>query len=765
MNNQIYIFHPLIYPYFKIGSTQDYIKRISNYITISPYFDNKSHKLWVYDIIKSKYNCYQLDYIINKLCSLYSYPYKKFSDSGGTEFYYADTQIKLSEFFTKLGIIFNCKQIDIDEIRIKIKLYSNDELKENKEFIENDYNELNIKSVSNTELREIEKKLNLNTFELKNYQNTFRNAVKNYTSRLTHIIVSPTGTGKTVAFTSIISDDIIKNKKHVIVITKKKEILHQMSNRINNYIKLFNENNIVKQFDYAVNDLLHNCSTKILNDNYQKPQIFIINWDKFTSSKKTDYKKIKWSNFSLIVIDESHWVGSNKIYDMMIWIKNNTNLNYIGFSATPVRLNRINQTKTLQIFGDNDNFDILSEYSYYSALIDKAICPIKYMPIEISYIDLIDDINDDDDENSDDEDTKNIIYKVLSPNTFEKIWSQIEKNIISKLHFKKGIIWFRTRIDMLRFYNKMKNKINNYKLFPTMSIKSNENKQMKNLIKQSELCENDFKLAIDNFEKQNNNSILLSIMRATEGFDDDKTEFGIRLYHSNIIDPLNESQRMGRFNRWYKNNPKEIKQFGYYASLEISDNKEEIKKSLIQRFKSWIIFAKTYSSISKFDKIQKTKDEEKEIKKIIELYIDSDLLKTHEIDIQKDIIDSYKNNNFDKYKIKNELKIYNSKQENKNNIINTKSLYDSWAFQNNFLLSDEIEENKLFDFNWLFDIKNNDYLTFEEFKKLCKNYKDKYNELPIGILYSKLIQQNTNIPKEPEQFYKNKFSNLIELFK
>jgi hypothetical protein len=89
--NQLYIIWCLIYQYFKIGSTQNFIQRVSNYITCSPDFDDKSHKIWVFDLIDSKYNCYQLDYIINKLSFMYSYPYKKYDSTGGTEFYFQDS--------------------------------------------------------------------------------------------------------------------------------------------------------------------------------------------------------------------------------------------------------------------------------------------------------------------------------------------------------------------------------------------------------------------------------------------------------------------------------------------------------------------------------------------------------------------------------------------------------------------------------------------------------------------------------------------------
>ncbi len=754
MPNQLYILHLLIYPYLKIGSTSNFEKRVSNYITSCPHFDNTSHKIWLFNIIKSKYNCYQLDFIINKLSSLYSYPYKKFNGSGGTEFYCVETYEKLCDFLTKLDIKFKCTSIDVDDLRSKVKIYTKKESRECE-----DEDEVMLQSITDLELTEIEKKLNLKiTFTLKDYQIIFRNAVKNFTSRLNHIIVSPTGTGKTVAFTSIVCDDIIKNKKHIIIVSKRKEILRQMPERIANYIRLFIKNNIVPKTKCGITNLLDDCSTNDFNEKYERLQIFIVNWDKFTSSSKTDYKKINWNNFSLMIIDESHWVGSNVIHEMMTWIKQNTKLNYLGFSATPIRFNRFNQVKTLEVFGDGSEYNILSEYSYYSALTNKAICPIKYTPIEISYTDLIEDVGDDDNEENNDK----IPYKILSPDAYDKVWKQINKNIISKLHFKRGILWFRSRLDMLNFYNEMKDKIIGFKLFPTMSINSKENKEMTKLIKASGLKETDFSSAIDNFLNHDTKTILLSVLRATEGFDDDRVEFGIRMYHSETIDPLNESQRMGRFNRWYKNDPNEVKKCGYFGSLEISDNKEELRKSLIQRFRSWITFAKTYGKSYEFDGMKKQKDEDEENKKLIELYIDKDLLKLYEIDIQKDIIDAYKTLEFDKYKIKNALKLYNSKQETK---INTKSLYDSWALIYGYPISDELEEKGFSDYTWLFDMKTKDYLSWNELKKLCKDYQGEYNELMPNKIYEIMLKEKNYLPPVSmlNQIYKE-YQSMRNLF-
>lgn len=51
MQNQLYILYQLIFPYFKIDTTQNFEKRVTNYITGCPHFDNSSYKIWVFNFI------------------------------------------------------------------------------------------------------------------------------------------------------------------------------------------------------------------------------------------------------------------------------------------------------------------------------------------------------------------------------------------------------------------------------------------------------------------------------------------------------------------------------------------------------------------------------------------------------------------------------------------------------------------------------------------------------------------------------------------
>jgi hypothetical protein len=774
--NQIYLLHEKSRSNFKIGSTSNFNNRISGYITCCDYFDSTTHYIELFDIYESKYNCYQLDWVVQQLSSKYSYPFIKCFGTGGKEFYKLDDWTKLATFFDVINVKYQRTSIDIDNLKKNNNItpidYANTEIIDSTNF--------NSHSVNIDELNLIIRNLNLDTkLELKKFQSDIRNIFNSHQSRLAHLVISPTGTGKTIIFTLMTCDYIIRDKKDIMIITKKKEILKQLPLRIENYIKLFVKSKLIPNPNYQIVDCVTDCGTEKLNTKTNESQIYIINWDKLTSSSKTNYKKINWNKFGLVIIDESHWVGSNGIYDVMTWVKEKTNVNYLGFSATPIRCSQSNQTRILDIFGNKQDYSILYDYSYYSALTNKDICPVKYQIVNIQTSDLVNDDHDGDvgadgtdnnnnnnNDNNNDNDNDNLVqYKILSPDAYLKVWKQINQNIIAKTNFKKGIFWFKSRKDLLKYYIFTKSNITDFVFFPTFSTQTTDNPIITDLIKKAELTDYDLPNSISNFIATKSNSILLSVFRFTEGSDDDRLEFGVKLfYSSSLSDPLNESQKMGRFCRWFENNPNGVKKFGYYASLEIGDNKEEIRKSLINRFKSWISFVRTNSTSNTPNNLIKPKEQiEKEIRTIIDLYVDIDTIRTFQIDIEQDIIKAYSNRTSDITKISNALRVENSKKTNGDKI-DTKSKYDIWAGRYDFPTSDELIESGFNDFTKLFGLDVGEYLSWGELKKLCAKYQNKYtSEKPIDI-YRIMKNENKGMPDEPEEFYKSKFTSFNDLF-
>ena len=145
------------------------------------------------------------------------------------------------------------------------------------------------------------------------------------------------------------------------------------------------------------------------------------------------------------------------------------------------------------------------------------------------------------------------------------------------------------------------------------------------------------------------------------------------------------------------------------------------------------------------------------------MYVDIDTLKIYQIDIKTDILNVLNVKDFDKYEIKNAL-VKANKKYSPNEKINTKSKYDIWAFQNNFPICDDLEDFGFNDFKWLFSMDLNDYLSWIELKKLCKQYQMTNPILSPAKIYDLMIGDNVKVPIEPEEIYKNKFTNIGDLF-
>lgn len=744
----------------KIGSTRNFVKRMSDYITSEAYFNNDTHDIYCIKIIKSKWSCYELDKIIQYASTKYSIPYQKLTvNAGGTEHYkYNNDPNNLTRFLDLIEVEYEFNKIDISALRNEITKISRKEVVE--QLLQDDIDNI---ILGNDILSEIDNRIG---FRLKKYQEEMRNiiATTKQKERLFHLIISPTGTGKTIVFTVAGIDAIEKTKKSIMILTKRKEILDQMKTSIVKYIRQFNESGLTKlsNDDIEVIDCLGECTINKLNKISNKYQIYLVNFDKFTSSNKMKkFSKINFDKFDTIIVDESHWCGAKCINDFMTKIKNDTKVNVIGFSATPLRCQKFHRERTEKLFSDEDcHLNILYEYSYYDALINLDICPIEWIPVSMQQNDFVDveDIeNEENDENCCDIVGKK--YKVLSNKSYSKVWKNITDNIIQKSFRKKGVLCFRQRRDLLLFYKYMYDELNDFSIYISISYEKGDN--VCDLVSECGLTKEHFDTAIREFIEEERNALLFVVNRATEGFNDDIIDFFVRMYYSTSNDPVTETQRMGRLNRWFNNDPSKKKK-GYFVTLEISDI-EDIRKSIISRLKSWITFARSYGNNS--GGVSGNKIEQME--KIINKYVSADILKTHNIDLKQDIISAVLNKRKNSLtEVKGELAHENNKRKIKGEeIINTTWLYDEWALDNNYPICDELEEeNKKIDWKWFFGTKNNEYVTFAELKKICKENRSnniKPDELPE--LYKAIQQKYNGIPPEPDKIYKN-FDTYINLF-
>lgn len=124
MNQYLYLRSTYLRKVFKIGSTVNIKNRLSTIKTEMPDFDNISHYVHIFKIIKSKYTCYELDYIISELSKINKYFLTKYSGTGGNEFYHIH---KLNASITNIEYLLKSTDTEFVSGRLNInKLFIND---------------------------------------------------------------------------------------------------------------------------------------------------------------------------------------------------------------------------------------------------------------------------------------------------------------------------------------------------------------------------------------------------------------------------------------------------------------------------------------------------------------------------------------------------------------------------------------------------------------------------------------------------------------
>jgi len=109
----------------KFGSSMDYIKRMSGYVTPEAHFNNDTHDIFVYKIIKSKWTCKQLDDIVQHTSKKHGEPYPKINSDGGIEHYeYNDNPENMCVYFDKIGVEYEYFKCDVNKLRKDMKRFT-----------------------------------------------------------------------------------------------------------------------------------------------------------------------------------------------------------------------------------------------------------------------------------------------------------------------------------------------------------------------------------------------------------------------------------------------------------------------------------------------------------------------------------------------------------------------------------------------------------------------------------------------------------------
>jgi superfamily II DNA or RNA helicase len=526
----------------------------------------------------------------------------------------------------------------------------------------------------------------------------------------TGIHCQATGCGKTNIILKYIEYCKKFQNPKIILFTERKSIFIDLfdchSNKINNYIiNNFHNNGICDLTDFQFINRITNKSkdydSLLIDSNL--PTLLIINRAFLTS--KILYHKFNKNNISLVLHDECHnspSIQCNKFlkycYDKEIPI--------VGFSATPLRTGKNEISKLLEIYGNNNKLNLLTDYNMiYAIEKDLILCPEFYW----YYIN--------ENENEKEKHEYRIVLELLN-------------ELVIKTPYKKIIAWCGTINNTVLWKNIFEREYKKYKNLENFTFGlDTSNKQYENFY--------------ENFKNKLDQSILFCAEKHREGSDIINLDMCIFLDNVKKRGSIPFIQSIGRVLRKDKNNKKEKgiiidgiikteyyerdiidKIINYYSALQnISiENENENENDEIKNIKLNELIKKI-----EYDKINN-----KIILNINDLQLKINCKKLDFTDIIKNI------NNIIQDKIKFERELFLKKEfdELKQLIKNKFTLdteYKNYAKNNNLEINPEIKYKT---FGWInyYDFLNIDMSHFPDNKYdlylLCK----KYNITPLNYM-------------------------------
>lgn len=678
-------------------------------------------------------------------------------------YYWCDDYDRINVFDNNLKNNVNIVSVELESNQIKINLEADSRLLQK--------SKIKLITTDVTKNKLIENKTNDNICMFRKWQ---KELIEDFLKFIisddkSGVVISPTGAGKSFMMIYLSLLYIELYELDVMIITQRLDILVGLNDEIKKYHKLFNHSKLLKILPSSI-EIIDNTNgvhkKDILINNSNKRKIYIFNNSKFLSSSEfKKYSDLSFGKIGLVCDDECHNSGAEKMHDFLMHVKTSTNIKLMGFSATPSRLHESNKNNSLEIYGDGVQLNVIYERSYVDSLEDGDIVPVLWNIFKISNDDIVDDIENNE-EIDETEEITNITksFKKLNEYGRQKILKYISE-LTTKSLFKKGIFYFETKSSLLEFYDfYIKNK-SKYKSLSKIKIYCTFSSPESKLLKKYKLTKENIDDAVINFKNSDNNSFLFAINRACEGFDDRKSDFGIRLYISNQTSQLLEYQRMGRFARTFEGKTKST-----YTTIELIDstNLTNITNNYIAKYASWVNFVNSLGT----SKSKYTKRENENCNKIITIdklfdidqMIEIDIVKLKE-EIKKQMSITNNTNDFNKIidKIK-KLNVFtiNSDFWKEYDLIANKEylglpsnhteLYEK--FKNNF-------DNK----TW-YEILEFDTSEWYQSVSKCKTELQKmHNGTITEKIYNKLAKKNNKLPPHPKIFFVHKdFLNIEDSF-
>ena len=570
-------------------------ERINDYKKIADFTDS------ITDII-NYYN------IINNVVDPMEELYEKFQKI------YNDNSIKLKKFILYYKLLID-KNDDNNKKKLEVHMEDEDNIPvidKIKEFIktlnsQKEENLLNTEVNNDEEIPEdVKNKLMQDIETLNNfYRDNQIEAIKNQRNQgfKNGIHAQIMGAGKSYIILQTIDDfnnkeiyQINQSKNLILLITYRQEIFRNWFFKKDNdgkYVKNveaykeWKDNKIIDLNNYDIIDCINDKDKKQFENlsTTNKKTIVIINTTFFNN---IDHSKIK-ENIKAVIIDECHCITQTIFTNKLSLIQ--SNIPFIGFSATPLRdTNKNSKTNLIKFFGNDNKLNIISSYTLMDAIHDNVVLPFKY----------------------------HLVQSSENMNNGEVAFESIFKGkIYPDLPFKKICAWSRNQGLLEKWHEYIKNSAKYLKLYINSSFNDNP-------------IYNDTPKDFAEFKKEINPTMMLCINMFKEGTDVPELDCGLYLDPVKKRSTIVSLQTAGRVLRLDQKYPNNKKKYGtlidFYIKKGDKKNEDLTVNKIITYYESLINLTDNMDEKERFQEFKKIIDkiELKPTENKIILKIDND---------------------------------------------------------------------------------------------------------------------------------------------
>jgi superfamily II DNA or RNA helicase len=188
--------------------------------------------------------------------------------------------------------------------------------------------------------------------------------IQQFTEVQSTLLVLPTGTGKTIVF-SMLAD--MAKRGRVMVIAHREELIDQAARKIT---AITGSQPDIEMADRSVDTL-----------SFHQSKIVVASVQTLIAGMGGKGRMTKFSpdEFSLIIFDEAHHIGSPSWGRVMEWFKKNTSTKFLGVTATPNRHDKLALREWFET--------VAYEYTIEESIEDGWLVPIRQQVVEIEDLD------------------------------------------------------------------------------------------------------------------------------------------------------------------------------------------------------------------------------------------------------------------------------------------------------------------------------------------------------------------------------------------